>query len=82
MHSYDIYCVGIIGLVFFLWAVLSAVIIPNFLCALTRSFLLDYLANVVGLFFRIMSAGSPHRIVRQRTEGEIGQLSKPKLWTA
>jgi hypothetical protein len=42
----------------------------NFLCALTRSFLLDYLANLVGLFCRIMSAGNPHRRVCQRTEGD------------
>jgi hypothetical protein len=70
MHSCDIYCVEIFGLVFFLWAVLSAVIMPNFLCALTRSFLLDYLANLVGLFCRIMSTGSPQRRVCQRTEGD------------
>jgi hypothetical protein len=70
MHSCDIYCVGIFGLVFFLWVVLSAVIMPNFLCALTISFLLDYLANLVGLFCRIMSAGSPPRRVHQRTKGD------------
>jgi len=74
MHSCDIYCVEIFGLVFFLWAVLSAVIMPNFLCALTRSFLLDYLANLVGLFCRIMSTGSPQRRVCQRTEGDRATL--------
>jgi hypothetical protein len=74
MHSCDIYCVGILGLIFFLWAVLSAVIMPNFLCALTRSFLLDYLVNLVGLFCRIKSAGSPHRRVCQRTEGDRATL--------
>jgi len=74
MHSCDIYCVGILGLVFFLWAVFSAVIMPNFLCALTRSFLLDYLANLVGLFCRIRSAGSPQRRVCQRTEGDRATL--------
>jgi len=29
-----------------------------------------FLANLVGLFCKIMSAGSPQRRVRQRTEGE------------
>jgi hypothetical protein len=48
------------------------VIMPDFLCALTRLFLLDFffvLANLVGFFCRTMSAGSPQRRVRQRTEG-------------
>jgi hypothetical protein len=74
MQSCDIYCDGIFGLVFFLWAVLSAVIMSNFLCALTRSILLDYLANLVGLFCKIMSAGSPQGRVRQRTRGDRAAL--------
>jgi hypothetical protein len=49
MHNCDIYCVGILGLVF-LWTVLSAclqvpltvVIMPVFLCTLKTSYLLDY----------------------------------------
>jgi hypothetical protein len=33
-----------------------------------------FLANLVGLFRRIMSAGSPHRRVRQRIEGDRATL--------
>jgi hypothetical protein len=45
---------------------------PDFLCTLTRLFLLDFffLANLVCFFCRIMSTGSPHRRIRQRTEGD------------
>jgi hypothetical protein len=51
MHSCDIYCVGILGLVFFLWAVLFAVIRPDFLYTLTRSFLLDYFWKILLVSF-------------------------------
>jgi hypothetical protein len=33
-----------------------------------------FLANLVGFFCRIMSAGSPQRRVRQRTEGDRAAL--------
>jgi hypothetical protein len=52
-----------------------AVIIPNFLCALTRLFPLDYSWQILLVSFcRIMSAGSPQRRVRQRTEGDKAAL--------
>jgi len=34
------------------------------------SFGLLFFTNLVGFFYRTMSAGSPHRRVRQRTEGD------------
>jgi hypothetical protein len=44
---------------------------PDFLCALTRIYIFGlFLANLVGFFCRIMSAGSPQHRVRQRTEGD------------
>jgi len=53
----------------------TAVILPNFLCALTKLFLFGlFLANLVGFFCRILSAGSPQRKVRQRTEGDRAAL--------
>jgi hypothetical protein len=38
------------------------------------SFGLLFLANLVGFFCRTMSAGSPQRRVRQRTEGDRAAL--------
>jgi hypothetical protein len=53
----------------------TAVILLDILCELTRLFLFGlFLANLVGFFCRIMSAGSPQRRVRQRTEGDRAAL--------
>jgi hypothetical protein len=52
-----------------------AVLLPDFLCALTRLFIFRlFLTSLVGFFCRIMSAGSPQRRVRQRTKGDRAAL--------
>jgi hypothetical protein len=53
----------------------TAVLLSDFLCALTRLFLFGlFLVNLVGFFCRIMSTGSPQCRVRQRTEGDRAAL--------
>jgi hypothetical protein len=74
MHSCDIYCVGILGLVFFVGCTFCRY---NAELSLYTDKIISFglfLANLVGLFCRIMSAGSPQRRVRQRTEGDRGAL--------
>jgi hypothetical protein len=53
----------------------TAVVMPDFLCALTRLFPLDFSWQIMLVSFcRVMSAGSPQRRVCQRTEGDRAAL--------
>jgi hypothetical protein len=53
----------------------TAVVMPDFLCALTRLFPLDFSWQIMLVSFcRVMSAGSPQRRVCQMTEGDRAAL--------
>jgi hypothetical protein len=83
MHICNIYCVGIIwfGIIVDCIVIFSVCNFwkSPFYCRYNAGFSMCtnkiisfglFLANLVGLFCRIMSAGSPQRRVRQRTEGD------------
>lgn len=93
MHIWDIYCVGIIWfgiivdcIVIFhvcnFWKVpFTTVIMPDFLCALTRIFLLDYYWQILLVSFAESCLQVVHNAEFDRGQREIRQPLELKLWT-
>jgi hypothetical protein len=64
------------------WKVpLSAIIMPDFLCALTRLFLLDYFWQILLVSFAESCLQAVHGAGSARGQREIEQPLEPKLWT-